>query len=132
MIGGTADRAIERAVKWGVGWTAGGSGADQVGPFAERVRAAWKEAGRPGQPKIAALTYYSMLEDRVEDSRRSLLDYYGFLGEWAEKIADGAPRGAGPVRQVAKTFQDAGVDELIFDPTVADLREVDLLAQAVI
>jgi alkanesulfonate monooxygenase SsuD/methylene tetrahydromethanopterin reductase-like flavin-dependent oxidoreductase (luciferase family) len=132
MIGGTADQAIERAVRWGVGWTAGGSAADQVGPFAERVRSAWKEAGRPGQPRIAALTYYSMLEDRVEDSRRSLLDYYAFLGQWAPKIADGAPRGADAVRQVAKSFEEAGVDVLIFDPTVADLREVDLLAAAVL
>jgi alkanesulfonate monooxygenase SsuD/methylene tetrahydromethanopterin reductase-like flavin-dependent oxidoreductase (luciferase family) len=132
MIGGTADRAIERAVKWGVGWTAGGSGADQVGPFADRVRAAWKASGRPGQPKIAALTYYSMAEDRIEDSRRSLLDYYAFLGEWAERIADGAPRGTGAVRQTARSFEDAGVDELIFDPTVADLQEVDLLADAVL
>jgi alkanesulfonate monooxygenase SsuD/methylene tetrahydromethanopterin reductase-like flavin-dependent oxidoreductase (luciferase family) len=132
MIGGTADQAIERAVKWGVGWTAGGSGADQVGPFAERVRTAWKDAGRPGQPRIAALTYYSILEDRVEDSRRSLLDYYAFLGEWAPKIADGAPRGAAAVQHAVKSFEEAGVDELIFDPTVADLREVDLLADAVL
>jgi hypothetical protein len=73
-----------------------------------------------------------MAEDRIEDSRRSLLDYYAFLGEWAERIADGAPRGTGAVRQTAKSFEDAGVDELIFDPTVADLQEVDLLADAVL
>jgi alkanesulfonate monooxygenase SsuD/methylene tetrahydromethanopterin reductase-like flavin-dependent oxidoreductase (luciferase family) len=132
LIGGTADRAIERAVKWGVGWTAGGAAADQVGPFAERVRAAWKDAGRPGQPKIVALSYYSMLDDRIEESRASLLDYYAYLGEWAPKIADGTPRGSNGVRDSVKSFEDAGVDELIFDPTVADLREVDLLADAVL
>lgn len=132
LIGGTADRAIERAVKWGVGWTAGGAASDQVGPFAERVRAAWKDAGRPGQPKIVALSYYSMLDDRIEESRASLLDYYAYLGDWAAKIADGTPRGSSAVRDSVKSFEDAGVDELIFDPTVADLREVDLLADAVL
>jgi alkanesulfonate monooxygenase SsuD/methylene tetrahydromethanopterin reductase-like flavin-dependent oxidoreductase (luciferase family) len=132
LIGGTADRAIDRAVKWGVGWTAGGAAADQVGPFAERVRAAWKDAGRPGQPKIVALSYYSMLDDRIEESRASLLDYYAYLGEWAPKLADGTPRGSSAVRDSVKSFEDAGVDELIFDPTVADLREVDLLADAVL
>lgn len=132
LIGGTADRAIERAVKWGVGWTAGGAAAGQVGPFAERVRAAWKDAGRPGQPKIVALSYYSMLDDRIEESRASLLDYYAYLGEWAPKLADGTPRGSSAVRDSVKSFEDAGVDELIFDPTVADLREVDLLADAVL
>jgi probable F420-dependent oxidoreductase len=132
LIGGTHDRAIERAVRWGVGWTAGGSGADQVAEMAERVRRAWKDAGRAGQPKIAALTYYSMLDDRVEESRSNLLDYYGFLGDWASRIADGAPRGKDAVREAARRFEDAGVDELMFDPTVADLREVDLLADAVL
>ena len=132
LMGGTADRAIERAVKWGVGWTAGGAASDQVGPFAERVRAAWKDAGRPGQPKIVALSYYSMLDDRIEESRASLLDYYAYLGDWAAKIADGTPRGSSAVRDSVKSFEDAGVDELIFDPTVADLREVDLLADAVL
>ena len=132
LIGGTHDRAIERAVRWGVGWTAGGSGADQVAEMAERVRRAWKDAGRAGQPKIAALTYYSMLDDRVEESRSNLLDYYGFLGDWASRIADGAPRGKDAVREAARRFEDAGVDELMFDPTVAELREVDLLADAVL
>ena len=45
-------------------------------------------------------------------------------------IAEGAPRGPDAVRDTAKRFEDAGIDELIFDPTVADLREVDLLADA--
>jgi probable F420-dependent oxidoreductase len=132
LIGGTSDRAVERVVRWGVGWTAGGSAADQVGGFAERVRTAWKDAGRTGQPKIVALTYFSMQGDRTEESRANLLDYYGHLGEWAEKIADGTPRGREAIRDAVGRFQDAGVDELILDPTVADLGEVDLLADAVI
>jgi alkanesulfonate monooxygenase SsuD/methylene tetrahydromethanopterin reductase-like flavin-dependent oxidoreductase (luciferase family) len=132
LMGGTHDRVIERAARWGVGWTAGGSGADQVADMAERVRRAWKDAGRDGQPKIMALTYYSMLDDRVEESRSSLLDYYEYLGDWASRIADGAARGKGAVRDAARRFEDAGVDELIFDPTVPDLQEVDLLADAVL
>ena len=132
VIGGTSDKAIERAVKWGVGWTAGGSAADQVGGFAERVRAAWKDAGRTGQPRIVALTYYSMLEDRTDESRANLLDYYAYLGEWAEKIADGTPRGREAVREAVSRFEDAEVDELVLDPTVADIQEVNLLADAVL
>jgi probable F420-dependent oxidoreductase len=132
LIGGTADAAIERVVRWGDGWTAGGSAPDQVGPFIERVRTAWAEAGRPGRPKIVALTYFSMQEDRAEESRANLRDYYGFLGEWAEGIAEGTPRGADAVRDAAGRFEDVGVDELMFDPTVADQGEVDLLADAVL
>jgi alkanesulfonate monooxygenase SsuD/methylene tetrahydromethanopterin reductase-like flavin-dependent oxidoreductase (luciferase family) len=98
LIGGTADAAIERVVRWGSGWTAGGSAPEQIGPLVERVRTAWAEAGRRGRPAIVALTYFSMQEDRAEESRANLRDYYEFLGEWAEGIAQGTPRGAEPSR----------------------------------
>jgi hypothetical protein len=35
------------------------------------------------------------------------------------------------VRRAAAAFQEAGVDELVFDPTVADLDQVDRLADEV-
>lgn len=132
LVGGTADAVIDRVVRWGAGWTAGGSGPDQVAPFAERVRAAWKDAGREGLPRIVALTYFSLGEDAVEDSKAYLLDYYAYLGEWAQGIADGTPRTAEDVRTTAGRFEEAGVDELIFDPTVADLDQVDRLADVVL
>lgn len=132
LIGGTADVVRDRVVRWGAGWTAGGSAPDQVGPFAERVRKAWADGGRDGSPRIVALSYFSLGDDAVESSRASLLDYYAFLGEWAEKIADGAPRTIEDVRDTARRFEKAGVDELIFDPTVADLDQVDRLADAVL
>jgi alkanesulfonate monooxygenase SsuD/methylene tetrahydromethanopterin reductase-like flavin-dependent oxidoreductase (luciferase family) len=130
LIGGTSDRAVERTVKWGVGWTAGGSGADQVGPFAERIRRAWKDAGRPGEPRIVALSYFAMSDE--EASKANLRDYYAFLGDFAAMIADSAPRGERAVQEAAERFRDAGVDELIFDPSVADIAEVDRLADAVL
>lgn len=132
LIGGTADVVLDRVVRWGIGWTAGGSAPDQVGPFAERVRRAWKDAGREGSPRIVALAYFSLGDEVVEASRASLLDYYAYLGEWAQKIADAAPRTPEAVREAARRFEDAGVDELILDPTVADLDQVDRLADAVL
>jgi alkanesulfonate monooxygenase SsuD/methylene tetrahydromethanopterin reductase-like flavin-dependent oxidoreductase (luciferase family) len=130
LIGGTSDRVLDRLVRWGVGWTAGGSPPEQVGPFVERVRQAWNEGGRPGEPRIVALTYFSMQDE--ESSRANLLDYYAFIGDFAERIADSAARGPEGVTERRKAFEDIGVDELIFDPTVGDLAEVDRLADAVL
>lgn len=132
LIGGTADAVIDRVVRWGAGWTAGGSAPDQVAPFAERVRAAWKDAGRESQPRIVALTYFSLGDEVVDDSKAYLLDYYAYLGEWAQGIADGTPRSSEDVRTTVSRFEEAGVDELIFDPTVADLEQVDRLADLVL
>jgi alkanesulfonate monooxygenase SsuD/methylene tetrahydromethanopterin reductase-like flavin-dependent oxidoreductase (luciferase family) len=132
LIGGTADAVIDRVVRWGAGWTAGGSAPDQVAPFAERVRAAWRDAGREGRPRIVALSYFSLGDEVVDASKAYLLDYYAYLGEWAQGIADGTPRSPEDVRTTASRFEEAGVDELIFDPTVADLEQVDRLADVML
>ncbi|MGH2723780.1 MAG: LLM class flavin-dependent oxidoreductase [Actinomycetota bacterium] len=128
LVGGTADAVIRRVVRWGTGWTAGGGAADVVGPFAHRVRAAWEAAGRQGRPRIVALSYFSMDADAVEESKRTILDYYEYLGPPAQGFADSIPRGATAVRDTVKRFEEAGVDELVLDPAVPDLAEVDLLA----
>lgn len=131
LIGGMSDAAIRRTVEFGIGWTAGGVPPQMVGPFVERVRAAWREAGREGSPRIVALNYFS-LGDTEEQSRAYLLDYYGILGrETAEMIAGGAHRSPQAIKAVITGFTEAGVDELILDPTVGDPTQVDLLAEAV-
>ena len=45
-------------------------------------------------------------------------------------IAGGAHRSPEAVRDVVAAFTEAGVDELILDPTVGDSTQVDLLAEA--
>ena len=130
IIGGTSDAAVRRTVQFGVGWAAGGTPPQMVGPFVERVRAAWRDAGREGSPRITALNYFG-LGDTEDRSRGYLLDYYGILGpEVAEMIAAGAHRSAQAVRDVVAAFAEAGVDELFLDPTVGDPEQVDLLAEA--
>jgi probable F420-dependent oxidoreductase len=130
LVGGTSDAAIRRTVEHGIGWTAGGAAAAQIGPFAERVRAAWADAGRPGKPWICALAYYSIGEE--EESRKNLLDYYGFLGDRADRIASAPPRSPAEIRDRVKGFEAAGVDELILDPSVGTLDQVDRLAEIVL
>jgi hypothetical protein len=43
----------------------------------------------------------------------------------------GAPRTPEAVRERAAAFEEVGVDEVIFDPTVANLDQVDRLADAI-
>jgi hypothetical protein len=96
----------------------------------QEFKAAWKRAGGEGQPSIVALSYFALGEEHTEESLRNLRSYYGYLGDWAEGIAAGAPRTPEAVREQARAFEELGVDELVFDPTVADLDQVDRLADA--
>jgi alkanesulfonate monooxygenase SsuD/methylene tetrahydromethanopterin reductase-like flavin-dependent oxidoreductase (luciferase family) len=131
LIGGHVDQAIERAAKWGVGWTAGGAAPDQVAALVEKVLAAWKRAGRSGKPRIVALTYFA-LGDRADRKDVYIKDYYGFLGDFAEQMASYVPATVEALTGVVKLFQDAGVDEVILDPTIAEVDQVDMAADAVL
>lgn len=132
LIGGDSDAAMRRTVTYAAGWTVGGSGPEAAAAGADRVRAAWAEAGRDGEPRLAALTYYSLGEDAESDSRTYLGDYYAFLGEWAGAIADGALRTPEAIRDTVRAYDDAGFTELYLDPTVAALDQVDRLADVVL
>ena len=131
LIGGGGEAGVRRTVQYGVGWTAGGAPPDQVAPIAARVREAWREAGKPGRPRILALAYFSIGDDVEQASYAYLRHYYGFLGPYADMIAGGALRGDA-ITAALPAYEAAGVDELILDPTVADLSQVDRLADLVL
>ncbi|NUT20430.1 MAG: LLM class flavin-dependent oxidoreductase [Hamadaea sp.] len=128
LIGGTSDKAVERVLTWGDGWTAGGARPEQVKPFNDRVRTAWTEAGRAGEPRLATLAYFSLGDDAEQESRTYLNHYYAFTGDFAKIIADGALRTPEAIRTAVTAFEDAGCTELYFDPTAARLDQVDRLA----
>jgi alkanesulfonate monooxygenase SsuD/methylene tetrahydromethanopterin reductase-like flavin-dependent oxidoreductase (luciferase family) len=132
LIGGQPKLAAPRAVRWGAGWTLGGAPPEMAGGAIQGLKAAWEEAGGVGQPRIVALSYFSLGEEHTKESLHNLRTYYGFVGDWAEGVASGAPRTPEAVLARAAAFRDLGIDELIFDPTVADLDQVDRLADAVL
>jgi alkanesulfonate monooxygenase SsuD/methylene tetrahydromethanopterin reductase-like flavin-dependent oxidoreductase (luciferase family) len=128
VIGGTSDAALERTVRYAAGWSAGGSAPDQAGAFAQRVRQAWKEAGRAGEPRITALTYFALGERADELSAGALGDYYGDFGR---RMAQVIPKTPEALRESVRRFEHAGIDEVLLDPTIGDLAQVDMAADAV-
>ena len=130
LIGGMSDRALDRTLRWGKGWTAGGAPAEMVAPFVERLKKAWTDGGRSGEPFVAALTYFSLGDEVKDDSVAYLRDYYG-QAPWAEELARGIPRSAGSIREAVAKYEEIGVDELFFDPTVSDISQIERLAEVV-
>jgi alkanesulfonate monooxygenase SsuD/methylene tetrahydromethanopterin reductase-like flavin-dependent oxidoreductase (luciferase family) len=132
LFGGTGEKALTRMAKWGAGYAIGGAGAAQVLPIVDRVRVAWKDAGRPGEPRISALAYFSLGDDAAEASMAYLRDYYAVLGGYAEQIAAGALRSENAIRAEVEAYEAAGITELYLDPTTASLDQVDRLADVVL
>jgi alkanesulfonate monooxygenase SsuD/methylene tetrahydromethanopterin reductase-like flavin-dependent oxidoreductase (luciferase family) len=132
LIGGANEKAYARAARHGDGWTAGGAGPEAFGQAREAVRAAWKDAGRDGEPRTMALFYFSLGDDPEGAARASLGDYYSFLGDYADMIVQGAVKDADGLRSIVAAYEEAGADEVICFPASADPAQVDLLAAAVL
>jgi alkanesulfonate monooxygenase SsuD/methylene tetrahydromethanopterin reductase-like flavin-dependent oxidoreductase (luciferase family) len=131
LIGGQPALAAPRAARWDAGFTIGGAPPEMAGGAIEEFTKRREEAGGTGRPRVVVLSYFSLGEEHTEESLHNLRSYYGFLGDWAEGLASGAPRSPQAVRERVAAFEGLGVDELIFDPTVASLDQVDRLADAI-
>ena len=131
VVGGHADASFARAARFGDGWIAAGTGPEQFAEGAAKMRAAWSDAGREGEPRTMALAYFALGERAEEDASASLTDYYAWLGEAiANFIVAGAAKDAEAVQQQMAAYEAAGCDELILFPSSADAAQVDLLAEA--
>jgi len=130
LIGGTSDASIRRTAAYAAGWTAGGASAGQIGEFSARIRAAWQQAGREGEPRIAALAYYGLGDDKAVEA--ALRSYYGFLGPYADMVVANALTTPEALGSAVAAFRDAGVTELVLNPTVTDPDQVDRLADVVL
>ncbi len=130
LIGGYTEAAVRRTVRWGEGWIAGGGGPAAAAPMIERVRAAWKESDRRGEPRIGSLAYFALGADAERTGAANLLDYYRFRGPVAQQIADGMLTSDRAVRDALRAFEDVGVTELYLDPATPSLDQVDRLADA--
>lgn len=130
LIGGHGKRAVRRTVQWGAGWTGAGGGPSRAEPTVAEILAAWREAGREGEPRLLGLAYFST--SNAGDGDEYLRSYYAYAGEHGGRIADGAARDAAAIRSAVRDFESIGMTELTFAPTVADLAEVDRLADLVL
>jgi alkanesulfonate monooxygenase SsuD/methylene tetrahydromethanopterin reductase-like flavin-dependent oxidoreductase (luciferase family) len=132
LFGGDPERAATRAVRWGAeGLSIGGAPADAAAQAAKVFRGAFAEAGGTGAPRVVCLTYFSLGDEHREESLGYLRAYYAAIGEYAEMIAQGAARDADEIRRRVETYEAAGVDELILDPSVPHVDQVDRLADVV-
>jgi alkanesulfonate monooxygenase SsuD/methylene tetrahydromethanopterin reductase-like flavin-dependent oxidoreductase (luciferase family) len=131
LIGGRSPAAFRRAARYADGWTLGGGTPDALAEGRARLLEAWAAEGREGEPRTMVLFYFALGDRAEEHAREDLLDYYGFLGEYAEQLVAAAAKDEATVKQYLSAFEAAGADEVICFPTSTDPEQVDLLARAV-
>jgi alkanesulfonate monooxygenase SsuD/methylene tetrahydromethanopterin reductase-like flavin-dependent oxidoreductase (luciferase family) len=131
LIGGSSDRTIRRMAQYADGWTMGGGTPDAFSDQLAKVRDAWSAAGREGQPRSMVLFYFVLGPDAARIAEQNLGDYYAFLGDYAQRVAQSAAKDADTLKGYLSAFEAAGADEVICFPASTDAAQVELLAEAV-
>jgi alkanesulfonate monooxygenase SsuD/methylene tetrahydromethanopterin reductase-like flavin-dependent oxidoreductase (luciferase family) len=132
ILGGQVEAAFRRAARFGDGWIMGGGTPEDFGAGADKMREAWSQAGRDGEPRLMALCYFALGDGAADAADSYLHDYYAFAGDYADQIVAGAATDEETIKGYASGFSQAGCQELICFPCSKDPRQVDLLAEAVL
>lgn len=128
LVGGAGPEAFGRAARLADGYVHGGGPPRAFAAAAARARAAWLEAERPGRPQLWGQGYFALGD--VERGAAYLRSYYAFTGGFAEKIAAANLTKAQAVRDFVRGYEEEGCDELVLLPTVADVAQLERLAEA--
>ncbi len=129
LVGGLSNQGFARVARYADGYVHGGGPPRAFARAADKVRAAWYDAGRPGKPQFWAQGYFALGNEHIEAAgTRYLTDYYAFTGPFAERIAAGLLTSPQAIAQFMRGYEEAGCDELVLFPTVPDLDQLEQLA----
>ena len=110
------------------GYVHGGGPPRAFASAADRARAAWTDAGRPGEPLLWGQSYFSLADP--EAGAAYMRHYYAFTGPFAERVAAGLLDSPKAIREQVAGYAEAGCDELVLLPATSDPSELDRLADA--
>jgi alkanesulfonate monooxygenase SsuD/methylene tetrahydromethanopterin reductase-like flavin-dependent oxidoreductase (luciferase family) len=131
LIGGYSAAAIRRVGRWADGFISGGvPDPEQVHQMFDLAQESWRAEGREGKPRLVATLYYALGPNAARGGDY-IRDYYSFFGAAADDMASAIPSSPEAVEELIRGFGDVGADEVVCWPTVADLEQVDRLAELV-
>ena len=128
LVGGLSGQAFSRMARYADGYAHGGGPPRAFASAAARAEAAWKDLGRPGK---ACLWGQGLLRfGDIERGNAYLRDYYAFTGGFVERIVAENLTSAAAVKDFVRGYEEAGCDELVLFPNVADIDDLDRLMEA--
>ena len=131
LIGAYAPAALRRVGQWADGFLGAVVPPDMMGQMFEDVRHAWREARRTGEPRLVAGRYYRLGPDSREPGERYMRDFFAFDSDRAEQNIQSLLSTPEAIKEAMRGYEDIGADELVLWPTVADLDQIDRLADAI-
>jgi alkanesulfonate monooxygenase SsuD/methylene tetrahydromethanopterin reductase-like flavin-dependent oxidoreductase (luciferase family) len=134
LIGGYAPASFVRVAALGDGYIVGNGGdAERTEQNFGKARQAWKDAGRPGEPRLVAGLWVALGPD-AEKGRDLVGEYYRaprIGAPRADAAANSVRTSPETIKQAIKDFAAAGADELVLASCLGDIEQVDRLAEVV-
>lgn len=132
-IGGKAEAAVKRAVDIGDGYIFGTRGVAAMIEETPKIRAMAEAAGRKNFV-IAGLAYVAVADDAMKalEAGTAILNRYyrGAPPRDPDSMIHAGP--ADVVGQAVKEYEAAGLDILIVQPLIPEVRQVDLIAEEIL
>lgn len=131
VAGVMGPKALARAARWASGVDDGSTvfGMDPTATAAafDRIRAAWRDAGRSDAPHISASLWYALGPDAERRLSGYCFDYMRIFDEgMAQAMADAMTcHSPEALRTAVATCAELGCDELFLVPTTVDPTELD-------
>jgi alkanesulfonate monooxygenase SsuD/methylene tetrahydromethanopterin reductase-like flavin-dependent oxidoreductase (luciferase family) len=132
LIGAYSPIAIQRVGRWADGFISGGiPDPEQVRQLFDLAEESWRAEGREGKPRLVAALYYALGPNAADRGAEYIRDYYSFFGPAADDMARSIPSSPETLDNLIRGLGEVGADEVICWPTIADLDQVDRLAELV-
>jgi alkanesulfonate monooxygenase SsuD/methylene tetrahydromethanopterin reductase-like flavin-dependent oxidoreductase (luciferase family) len=128
LFGGLVPAAHKRAATQGQGWVAPLLGLSMLQEGTAAVRQFWKEAGRPGQPRIATGRYFGLGDNADAIADEYIRHYYG--DEVLPVVRADTLTTLDHLRAELEALQAAGATDVLLYPTSGGFEQVGLLAEA--
>jgi len=131
LIGGYSANPIRRVGRWADGFISGGvPDPEQVRQMFDLAQESWRAEGREGRPRLVATLYYALGPNAARGGDY-IRHYYSYFGPAADDMARSIPSSPEAVEELIRAFGEVGADEVVCWPTVAELDQVDHLAELV-
>lgn len=128
LVGGLSDQGYARLARYADGYVHGGGPPRTFARAADKARAAWLDAGRPGQPQLWAQAYFALGDDTmIEAGHGYMKAYYAFTGPFAERAAAGLLTNPQAIAQFLRGYEEAGCDELVLFPALPSIYQLERL-----
>ena len=131
LIGAGAPQAVRRVGKYADGFIAAAGNAAAVEQLYQVAVESWEAEGRPGNPRLAGVASYALGPNAADQVGGYIRHYYSFLGDAAEQMARNAISSPEAVKDAIRDMEGIGMDEVVFLPSVADMDQLERLADII-